>query len=146
LFDGDYAAAMSSAQTVIDNDPAYTAEATLPELIQAAVRAGDHEAAATARKTLSERALAAGTPWALGLRARCEALLAEGRRVGQRDRRAAVHQPEHGRLSPPQGLPQAQRDVADPARRSPETGTGRRRPFAGMTCGLIGPASWPDAC
>jgi hypothetical protein len=247
LFDGDYATAMSSAQTVIDNDPAYTAEATLPELIQAAVRAGDHEAAATARKTLSERALAAGTPWALGLRARCEALLAEGadaedcyleslsqlkrcrmavdlarahllygqwlrrarrrrdarqelrtahqmfaamgadglaewaaaelratgerararapqtrldltpqetrvagpgggRRVGQRDRRAAVHQPEHGRLSPPQGLPQAQRDVADPARRSPESETGRRRPFAGMSYGLIGPASWPDAC
>jgi DNA-binding CsgD family transcriptional regulator len=78
LFDGEYAAAMSSAQTVTDNDPAYTAEVTLPELIQAAVRAGDHEAAATAHKTLSERALAAGTPWALGLRARCEALLAEG--------------------------------------------------------------------
>ena len=78
LFGGDYAAAMSYAQTVIEDDPAYTAEAALPELIQAAVRAGDYEAAATAHKTLSERALAAGTPWALGLRARCEALLAEG--------------------------------------------------------------------
>jgi DNA-binding NarL/FixJ family response regulator len=78
LFGGDYAAAMSYAQTVIEDDPAYTAEVTLPELIQAAVRAGDYEAAATARKTLSERALAVGTPWALGLRARCEALLAEG--------------------------------------------------------------------
>ena len=78
LFGGDYAAAMSYAQTVIENDPAYTAEGALPELIEAAVRAGDYEAAATAHKTLSERALAAGTPWALGLRARCEALLAEG--------------------------------------------------------------------
>ena len=78
LFGGDYAAAMSYAQTVIEDDPAYTAEMALPELIQAAVRAGDYEAAATACKTLSERALAAGTPWALGLRARCEALLAEG--------------------------------------------------------------------
>jgi DNA-binding CsgD family transcriptional regulator len=78
LFGGDYAAAMSSAQTVIDDDPAYTAEATLPELIEAAVRAGDYEAAVTAHKILSERALTAGTPWALGLRARCEALLAEG--------------------------------------------------------------------
>ena len=78
LFGGDYAAAMSYAQTVIEDDPAYTAEGTLPELIEAAVRAGDYEAAATAHKTLSERALAAGTPWALGLRARCEALLAEG--------------------------------------------------------------------
>jgi DNA-binding CsgD family transcriptional regulator len=78
LFGGDYAAAMSYGQTVIEDDPAYTAEVALPELIQAAVRAGDYEAAATAHKTLSERALAAGTPWALGLRARCEALLAEG--------------------------------------------------------------------
>jgi DNA-binding CsgD family transcriptional regulator len=78
LFGGDYAASMSAAQTVIEDDPAYTAEATLPELIEAAIRAGDYEAAATAHKTLSERALAAGTPWALGLRARCEALLAEG--------------------------------------------------------------------
>jgi DNA-binding NarL/FixJ family response regulator len=78
LFGGDYAAAMSYAQTVTEDDPAYTAEATLPELVEAAVRAGDYDAAATARKTLSERALAAGTPWALGLRARCEALQAEG--------------------------------------------------------------------
>ncbi len=78
LFGGDYAQAMSYAQTVIEDDPAYTTEAVLPELIQAAVRAGDYEAAATAHKTLSERALAAGTPWALGLRARCEALLTEG--------------------------------------------------------------------
>jgi DNA-binding CsgD family transcriptional regulator len=78
LFAGDYAAAMSHAQIVIDDDPAYTAEGTLPELIEAAVRAGEYEAAATAHKTLSERALAAGTPWALGLQARCEALLAEG--------------------------------------------------------------------
>ena len=78
LFGGDYAAAMSHAQAVIEDDPAYTAEVTLPELIEAAIRAGDYEAAATAHKTLSERALAAATPWALGLRARCEALLAEG--------------------------------------------------------------------
>ena len=55
---------MSYAQTVIEDDPAYTAEVALPELIEAAVRAGDYEAAATAHKTLSERALAAGTPWA----------------------------------------------------------------------------------
>ena len=64
LFGGDYAAAMSSAQTVIENDPAYTAEGALPELIEAAVRAGDYETAATAHKTLSERALAAAAPWA----------------------------------------------------------------------------------
>ena len=40
LFGGDYAAAMSHAQAVIEDDPAYTAEVTLPELIEAAIRAG----------------------------------------------------------------------------------------------------------
>jgi DNA-binding CsgD family transcriptional regulator len=78
LFGGDYQAAMSNALTVVEDDPAYTAEGTLPELVEAAVRAGDHEVAATVFKTLSERALAAGTPWGLGLRARCAALLGEG--------------------------------------------------------------------
>jgi DNA-binding CsgD family transcriptional regulator len=60
---------------VIDDDSAFTSEASLPELIEAAVRAGNGEAAATAYETLSQRTLAAGTPWALGLRARCQALL-----------------------------------------------------------------------
>jgi DNA-binding CsgD family transcriptional regulator len=78
LFGGDYQAAMSSALTVIEDDPAYTAEGTLPELVEAAVRAGHREVAATAYETLSQRALAVGTPWGLGLRARCAALLAEG--------------------------------------------------------------------
>src|SRR4029077_3667910 len=78
LFAENSAAAMSYAQTGIEDAPAYTAEAALPELIQAAVRAGDYEAAATAHKTLSARAVAAGTPGARGLRARGEVLLAEG--------------------------------------------------------------------
>jgi DNA-binding CsgD family transcriptional regulator len=78
LFSGDYAAAVSGALRVFENDPAYTAEINLPELVEAAVRAGDREVAATAFETLSRRALAAGTPWGLGLRARCAALLAEG--------------------------------------------------------------------
>jgi DNA-binding CsgD family transcriptional regulator len=78
LFAGDYAAAMSGALTVFENDPAYTVEGTLPELIEAAFRAGERAVAATAWETLSQRAVAAGTPWGLGLRARCAALLAEG--------------------------------------------------------------------
>ena len=36
----------------------------------------------------------------------------------------------HRRLSPPQGVPQAPRDVAGTARRPPWIGTGRRRPLA----------------
>src|SRR6266851_6752345 len=75
---GDYDAAISGALPVIEDDPAFTAEAALPEMIEAAIRAGRRELAAMVFKTLSERTLAAGTPWALGLRARCEALLDEG--------------------------------------------------------------------
>jgi DNA-binding CsgD family transcriptional regulator len=78
LFDGDYPAAMSRALTVFENDPAYTAEAVLPELVESAYRAGEYEIAATVVETLSQRARAAATPWGLGLRARCAALLAEG--------------------------------------------------------------------
>ena len=77
LFGGDFKAAASTALSVIDDDPAFTSEASLPEMIEAAVRAGDRQAAATAYETLSQRTLAAGTPWALGVRARSQALLDE---------------------------------------------------------------------
>jgi DNA-binding CsgD family transcriptional regulator len=77
-FDGHYPAAISRALTVVENGHAYTVERVLPELVEAAFRAGQDEIAATAYDTLSQRALAAGTPWGLGLRARCAALLAEG--------------------------------------------------------------------
>jgi DNA-binding CsgD family transcriptional regulator len=75
LFGGDFQAATSAALSVVDDDLALKAELSLPELIEAAIRAGNRDAAATAYQTLSKRALAAGTPWALGLRARCQALL-----------------------------------------------------------------------
>jgi DNA-binding CsgD family transcriptional regulator len=77
LFGGDYKAAMSSALTVVENDPAYTAEGTLPELVEAAFRAGEREVAEAGYESLARRALAAGTPWGLGLRARCAALLSD---------------------------------------------------------------------
>jgi DNA-binding CsgD family transcriptional regulator/tetratricopeptide (TPR) repeat protein len=77
LFGGDYQGATATALSVIDDDSAFTSEASLPEMIEAAVRAGDRAAAATAYETLSQRTLAAGTPWALGVRARCQALLDE---------------------------------------------------------------------
>jgi len=72
---GDYEAAAAAALPVIEDDPAFLAETTLPDLIEAAARSGKHETAASAFDMLSERALAAGTHWALGLRARCQALI-----------------------------------------------------------------------
>src|SRR5206468_7020639 len=38
-----------------------------------------------------------------------------GRPHEPRDRRSAVHQPEHGRVPPPQSVPQARRQVANAA-------------------------------
>jgi DNA-binding CsgD family transcriptional regulator/tetratricopeptide (TPR) repeat protein len=74
----DYDAAVAAALPVIEDDPAFTSEGAMPELVEAATRAGNRETAARAFETLSERALAAGTPWALGLRARCQALIDDG--------------------------------------------------------------------
>jgi DNA-binding CsgD family transcriptional regulator len=62
---------------VLERDPPYICVRALPELIEAAVRTGDRDIAATGLQRLSERAHASGTPWALGLLARCKAQLAE---------------------------------------------------------------------
>jgi DNA-binding CsgD family transcriptional regulator len=77
LLGGDFDAAQAGALTVVEDDPAGTAEVALPDLIEAAARAGNREVAGSAFETLSQRALAAGTAWALGLRARCAALVNE---------------------------------------------------------------------
>jgi len=51
---------------------------TLPELIEAATRTGRTEAAAWAYARLAAMTDASGTDWALGIRARSQALLSEG--------------------------------------------------------------------
>ena len=48
-----------------------------PELVEAAVRAGQHEKVEQVVASLSEHALAADTPWALGIERRCRALLSD---------------------------------------------------------------------
>ena len=50
----------------------------LPELLEAAARAGDTELARDALERLAETTQPAGTDWALGIEARCRALLSEG--------------------------------------------------------------------
>ncbi|MFC3499752.1 AAA family ATPase [Micromonospora krabiensis] len=74
LGDQDWPAAYEAARTVFDDDPAYDGTMILPDLVEAAVRAGEREAAQTALLRLRPRARAAGTPGAAGLLARSEAL------------------------------------------------------------------------
>ncbi len=78
LCGGRFEAAVDAALPVIKNDAPFTAERTLPVLIEAAVRSDNQEVARDALATLADRATTAGTPWALGMRARCRALLADG--------------------------------------------------------------------
>jgi DNA-binding CsgD family transcriptional regulator len=74
---GNYEAALSCAVSVSAEDPFYHGTHILPELVEAATRCGNRQAAAAALDRLSERALASRAPWALGLLARSRALLAE---------------------------------------------------------------------
>jgi DNA-binding CsgD family transcriptional regulator len=75
---GQFEAAFDAASRMVRDDLAFTAERALPELIEAAVRSGRRDAAVNAFAVLADRTNAAGTPWALGVRARCRALLADG--------------------------------------------------------------------
>jgi ATP/maltotriose-dependent transcriptional regulator MalT len=50
----------------------------LPELVEAATRAGDVQLARDALERLTETTQPAGTDWALGIEARCRALLTDG--------------------------------------------------------------------
>jgi len=74
---GEYAAALNCAADVYDEDIFYLGTLVLPDLIEAAVRCGKDDVATSGLERLVDRALATGTPWALGLLARSRALLAE---------------------------------------------------------------------
>jgi tetratricopeptide (TPR) repeat protein len=71
---GNYRAAMTAAQDACLDDLLVTR--TLPELVEASARAGDHAAAADAAHKLAESALASKSEWALGVLGRSRALVA----------------------------------------------------------------------
>jgi DNA-binding CsgD family transcriptional regulator len=74
---GHYDAARLSALKVFEDDPTFIATMTLPDAVEAMVRSDDLEGAERALARLSERALASGMPWGLGLLARARALMAD---------------------------------------------------------------------
>jgi DNA-binding CsgD family transcriptional regulator len=75
---GRYEAALASAQSACEYDDLGIFGLSLVELVEAGARSGAHEDAAGALGRLEERTGAAGTDWALGVRARSRALLSDG--------------------------------------------------------------------
>jgi DNA-binding CsgD family transcriptional regulator len=75
---GDYPAAQEAAARASAFHELGNGNLALPELVEAAVRAGHPGPAAAAVEELGARAQASGTPWALGLAARSHALTSTG--------------------------------------------------------------------
>lgn len=74
---GRYREALDRAAEVYEGDAPGIGNRVLPEIVEAGVRAGDRAFAGSALTRLAERAPAAGTPWTMGLPARCRALMAD---------------------------------------------------------------------
>src|SRR6516162_9778266 len=74
---GHYSEALAAARQACEHEDAVIYGSALVELIEAAVRSGRPDEAAAALDRLSERTRASGTEWALGIEARCRALLSD---------------------------------------------------------------------
>jgi DNA-binding CsgD family transcriptional regulator len=75
---GHYGEAMAAGRSVFDEDPVGYGTQVLPDLVEAAARAGDAGLAIAALERLTERAETSGTPWALGLLNRSQGVSSAG--------------------------------------------------------------------
>ena len=73
---GRYPEALGCALRIFHDDPPGFGNRVLPDVVEAGVRSGDRTVADAALTRLTERASAAGTPWAMGVLARSTALMA----------------------------------------------------------------------
>ena len=94
---GHYGEALAAARQACEHEDVMAYGWALVELIEAGVRGGRPDEAAAALDRLSERTQASGTEWALGIEARCRALLSDDESLYQRVGRAARAQPRGGR-------------------------------------------------
>ncbi|QEW02766.1 ATP-binding protein [Microbacterium lushaniae] len=76
---GEFLPAMTAAQRAAESDELAVVSLALPELVEAAARAGRLEEARAAADELCVRAQASGTRWARGLASRARALIAQDR-------------------------------------------------------------------
>ncbi|MGW0997292.1 AAA family ATPase [Streptomyces sp. NPDC002523] len=74
---GEYAAGAAAAERAYDPDGLGFSVWVLPELIEAAVRSGDREAAESAFSRLTERSRTSTTEWARGIEAAAHAMLSD---------------------------------------------------------------------
>ncbi|MDQ1655556.1 MAG: hypothetical protein QOD41_639, partial [Cryptosporangiaceae bacterium] len=88
---GRYGAALTSALSVYRDDPPHLGTHVLPELVEAAVRSGNRNAATAALERLTVRALASRTQLAAGLLARSRALSADSAEAESRYHEAIEH-------------------------------------------------------
>jgi DNA-binding CsgD family transcriptional regulator len=72
---GHYAEALAAAEVACEDDDLGVVSLGLAELVEAAARSDRREIATVALQRLSETTRAAGTDWALGIEARCRALV-----------------------------------------------------------------------
>lgn len=96
---GHYEAALTAARTACEEPGLCVVTSALPELVEAAVRAGEREVAVAAIGRLSERAAPSGTHWARGTLARSRALLEAGPRAEELYLEAIDHL-RRGRATP----------------------------------------------
>lgn len=75
---GDYETALGHARLVLDDPGPYMGGSVLHDAVEAAVHCGDGKTAQQALSMLTARAEASRAPTALGLLARCRALVASG--------------------------------------------------------------------
>ena len=77
LSSGNYSAALIAAEQITNEKALDWRNSALPIAVEAGVRSGNRIAAEDALAELEVRATSTGTPWALGLLARCRAHLAQ---------------------------------------------------------------------